>query len=161
MIAGYLLICYSFWTMKRKIWIILVTYIAYCINRELYKAIEYLKVQVEVLIEQQEKQNKRILLTNHQRIRVAAKAMRLSRKMLEQCTVLFMPDTVMRWYNKLIAEKYDGSSNRGKIGRPAMTDERGSRGAMSRDDDILMDELNFESFRETLLSEKVKSRLNF
>jgi transposase InsO family protein len=43
--------------------------------------------------------------------------------MLEQCTVLFTPDTVIRWYNKLIAEKYDGSSKRGKVGRPQMTPE--------------------------------------
>ena len=92
--------------MKQKLWITLATYIAYCVNKELYKAIEYLKTQVEVLIEQQERQNKRILLTNSQRMRMAAKAKRLSRKMLEQCTVLFTADTVMRWYNKLIAEKY-------------------------------------------------------
>ena len=109
--------------MKQKIWITLATYIAYCIDKELYKAIEYLKVQVEVLLEQQEKQNKRILLTDHQRIRVAAKAKRLSRKMLEQCTVLFTPDTVIRWFNKLIAEKYDGSQKRGKVGRPPITPE--------------------------------------
>ncbi|MHC4881126.1 MAG: helix-turn-helix domain-containing protein [Planctomycetota bacterium] len=109
--------------MKHRLWITLATYIAYCIDKELYKAIEYLKIQVDVLIEQQEKQNKRILLSNHQRRKVAAKAKRLSRKMLEQCTVLFTPNTVMRWYNKLIAEKYDGSSKRGKIGRPQMTPE--------------------------------------
>ena len=69
--------------MKQRIWITIATYIAYCINKELYKAIEYLKVQVEVLIEQQEKQNKRILLTTGQRMRIAAKAKRLRRKMLE------------------------------------------------------------------------------
>ena len=109
--------------MKQKLWITIATYIAYCINKELYKAIEYLKAQVAVLIEQQEKQNKRILLTNHQRMRIAAKAKRLSRKMLEQCTVLFTPDTVLRWFNKLIAQKYDGSSKRDKVGRPQMTPE--------------------------------------
>ena len=107
--------------MKHKLWITLANCIAYCINKELYKAIEYLKTQVEVLIEQQEKQNKRILLTTHQRIRIAAKAKQLSRKMLEQCTVLFTADTVIRWYNKLVAQKYDGSKNRGKPGRPQIT----------------------------------------
>jgi len=107
--------------MKQKILITLATYIAYCINKELYKAIEYLKAQVEVLIEQQEKQNKRILLTKRQRIKIAAKAKQLSRKMLEQCTVLFTADTVMRWYNRLIAQKYDGSKNRNKVGRPQIT----------------------------------------
>ena len=83
----------------------MVSCLAYCVNKELYKAIDYLKTQVEVLIEQQEKQNKRILLTNSQRMRVVAKAKRLSRKTLEQCTVLFTVDTIMRWYNKLIAQK--------------------------------------------------------
>jgi putative transposase len=109
--------------MKQKLWLTLVGCIAYCIDKELYKAIDYLREQVRVLIEQQEKQNKRIILTNSQRMRVAAKAKRLSRRMLEQCTVLFTPDTVMRWYNKLISEKYDGSSNRGKVGRPPITPE--------------------------------------
>ncbi|MFC1653051.1 hypothetical protein ACFL3F_04960 [Planctomycetota bacterium] len=42
----------------------------YCIDKELYKAIDYLKEQVRVLIEQQEKHNKRILLSNSQRMRV-------------------------------------------------------------------------------------------
>jgi hypothetical protein len=60
--------------MKQQLWLTLVTCLAYCIDKELYKAIDYLKEQVRVLIEQQEKQNKRILLTNHQRIRIAAKA---------------------------------------------------------------------------------------
>jgi len=101
----------------------LVTYLSYCIDKELYKAIDYLKSQVEVLVEQQEKQSKRILLTNKQRMRVAAKAKRLSRKMLEQCTVLFTADTIMGWYNKLISQKYDGSHNRTKPGRPQITDE--------------------------------------
>ena len=109
--------------MKQQLWITLATYLAYCIDKELYKAIDYLREQVRVLLEQQEKQNKRILLTNSQRMRVAAKAKRLSRKMLEQCTELFTPDTVMRWYQKLIAEKYDGSQHRTSPGRPPITQE--------------------------------------
>ena len=43
--------------------------------------------------------------------------------MLEQCTVLVTPDTVMRWFNKLIADKYDGSQQRGKVGWPQITPE--------------------------------------
>jgi|ETNmetMinimDraft_26_1059896.scaffolds.fasta_scaffold43625_2 hypothetical protein len=109
--------------MKQKLWLTLVGCIAYCIDKELYKAIDYLREQVRVLVEHQEKQNKRIILTNSQRMRVAAKAKRLSRKMLEQCTELFTPDAVIRWYNKLIAEKYDGSGKRGKVGRPPITAE--------------------------------------
>lgn len=78
---------------------------------------------MRVLLEHQEKENKRILLSNSQRMRLAAKAKRLSRKMLEQCTVLFTPDTIMRWYRKLIAEKYDGSQNRTYSGRPQIRQE--------------------------------------
>jgi hypothetical protein len=109
--------------MKQKLWFTLISCLAYCIDKELYKAIDYLREQVRVLVEHQEKQNKRIVLTNSQRMRVAAKAKRLSRKMLEQCTELFTPDTVMRWYQKLISEKYDGSDKRGKVGRPQITAE--------------------------------------
>ena len=43
--------------------------------------------------------------------------------MLERCTVLFTADTISGWYNKLIAEKYDGSKNRTKVGRPRITEE--------------------------------------
>ena len=110
--------------MKERLWLPLITCLAYCIDKELYKAIDYLREQVRVLIEQQEKQNKRILLTNNQRMRVATKAKRLSRKMLERCTELFTaPDTIMRWHQKLIAEKYDGSNNRMYSGRPPITQE--------------------------------------
>jgi putative transposase len=109
--------------MKQKLWLTLISCLAYCMDKELYKAIDYLREQVRVLVEHQEKQNKRIVLTNSQRMRVAAKAKRLSRKMLEQCTELFTPDTVMRWYQKLISEKYDGSGKRGKVGRPQITPE--------------------------------------
>ncbi len=109
--------------MKQKLWLTLITGLAYCIDKELYKAIDYLKEQVRVLIEQQETQNNRILLTDRQRRRVAAKARRLSRKMLEHCTVLFTPDTILGWYRKLIADKYDGSAYRRKVGRPQITPE--------------------------------------
>ena len=51
--------------MKQKLWITLVTYLAYCIDKELYKDIGYLREQVQVLVKQQEKQNKRILLNKY------------------------------------------------------------------------------------------------
>ena len=40
--------------MKHKLWITLITCLAYCIDKELWKALEYLKEQVRVLKEQQE-----------------------------------------------------------------------------------------------------------
>ena len=86
--------------------------LAYCLDTELWKAIDFLKEQVRVLKEQQEKKNKRILLDNRRRTRLAAKAKRLTRELLEATTVLFTPETVLAWHRKLIAQKYDGSRNR-------------------------------------------------
>jgi putative transposase len=109
--------------MKKKFWITLATYLAWCIDRELYKAIDYLREQVRVLVELQEKQNKQIRLSLSQRMRVAAKAKRLSRTLLERCTELFTADTILRWYRDLIAHKYDGSQNRISPGRPPISQE--------------------------------------
>ena len=108
--------------MKRHLWLTLVTCLAYCLDQELWKAIEYLKEQVKVLKEQQEK-DKRILLDNHQRMRLAAKAKQLTRELLEQTTVLFTPETILSWYRRLIAQKYDGSQNCKHPGRPKISRE--------------------------------------
>ena len=108
--------------MRQKFWITLITCLAYCIDRELYRAIDYLKEQVRVLLEQQEK-DKHILLNDTQRRRLALKARKLRRELLKETTLLFTPETVLGWYRKLIAQKYDGSANRGKVGRPRMNRE--------------------------------------
>ena len=47
---------YDLRIMKQKLWLTLITYLAYCIDEELYKAIDYLREQVRVLVEHQEKQ---------------------------------------------------------------------------------------------------------
>ncbi len=39
--------------MKQKLWLTLVGCIAYCIDKELYKSIDYLREQVRVLVEHQ------------------------------------------------------------------------------------------------------------
>ena len=98
------------------------TCLAYCVDQELWKAIDYLKEQVRVLKEQQEK-DQRILLSNRQRRRLAAKAKQLTRELLEQTTVIFTPETVLSWYRRLIAQKYDGSKNCKHPGRPKISQE--------------------------------------
>jgi putative transposase len=108
--------------MKRNLWLTMLTCLAYCLDKELWKAIDYLKEQVRVLQEQQEK-DRRILLNNHQRIRLTAKAKRLTRRLLEETTVLFTPDTILGWYRKRIAQKYDGSKDSKNPGRPRISQE--------------------------------------
>ena len=104
--------------MKQKLWLTFITCLAYCIDKELYKAIEYLKEQVRVLKELQEK-DKRILLNGNQRIRLARKAKELTTRLLEETSILFSPATVLGWYRKLIAQKYNGNSYvQQQVGRP-------------------------------------------
>ena len=55
---------------KRKFWITLVICLAWCIDRVLYKAIDYHREQGRLLVELQDKQNKQIRLNNNQRMRV-------------------------------------------------------------------------------------------
>jgi putative transposase len=100
----------------------MVTCLAYCLDQELWKAIDYLKEQVRVLKEQQEK-DQRILLDNRQRMRLATKAKQLTRELLEQTSVLFTPETVLQWYRRLIAQEYDGSKNCKHPGRPKISQE--------------------------------------
>jgi len=108
--------------MKQRLWLTIVTCLVYCVDKELWKTIDYLKEQVRVLQEQQEK-DRRILLNDDQRVRLAAKAKQLTRKLLEETTVLFTPDTILGWYRKLIAQKYDGSKNCKNPGRPKISQE--------------------------------------
>ena len=49
------------------------------------------------------------------------KAKALGRKTLERFAGIVTPDTLLRWFRKLVAKKYDGSANRGP-GRPRKRD---------------------------------------
>jgi len=78
-------------------------------------AIDYLREENRVLREQLG--HRRLRLTNDQRRRRAAKAKRLCRRILKEVAGIVTPDTLLKWHRKLIAEKYDGTAQRGP-GRP-------------------------------------------
>jgi hypothetical protein len=101
--------------MKPYLWQFLLVSVAGWINRSQQDAIEYLKEENRVLREQLG--DRRICFTDQQRRRLAAKAKVLGRKALMEIADLVTPDTLLRWYRKLIAEKYDGRRHRGP-GRP-------------------------------------------
>ena len=75
--------------------------------------IEYLKEEIRVLRERIG--GKRLRFTEVQRRRLAAKAKQVGREMLKKLTTLVTPDTLLRWYWKLIVQKYDGSEKRGPV----------------------------------------------
>ena len=84
-------------------------------NRSQQDVIEYLQEENRVLREQLG--GKRSLFTDGQRRRLAAKAKAIGRKGLFEIGTLVTPDTLLRWYRRLIAKKYDGSKSR-TVGRP-------------------------------------------
>lgn len=61
--------------------------------------------------------DKPLKLNDDQRRRLATKGKVLSRALLDQFACIVTPDTILRWYRKLIARKWDTSSKRGP-GRP-------------------------------------------
>jgi putative transposase len=50
-------------------------------------------------------------------------AQRLGRKALEELAAVAKPDTLLAWYRKLIANKFDGSKFRQQVGRPRIDEE--------------------------------------
>ncbi len=93
----------------------LVSILAGWVNRSQQDVIEYLQAENQVLREQLG--DGRLLFTDGQRRRLAARAKAIGRKGLFEIETLVTPDTLLRWYRRLIAKKYDGSQAR-TPGRP-------------------------------------------
>ena len=100
---------------------LLLVILAGWINRQQQQVIDYLRTENQVLREKLGK--KRILLDDDQRRRLAVKGKVLGRKMLEQVGTLFTPDTILRWHRMLVAQKWDYSDRRKKVGRPPVVKE--------------------------------------
>ena len=66
---------------------------------------------------------RRLRLTDTERRRLAVLAHPLSRERLKAVATLATPDTLMRWYKRLIAQKFDGSQRRRPFGRPRVSEE--------------------------------------
>ena len=86
------------------------------VNRHQQDAIECLKEENRIL--RARLAGKRLRLSDAERRRLAAKAKVLGRPALEEVAGIVTPDTLLRWYQRLIAKKYDGTRRRGP-GRPA------------------------------------------
>jgi putative transposase len=84
-------------------------------NQQQQQIIEYLREENRVLREQLG--DRRLRFTDDQRCRLAARAKGLGRKILAEVASIVTPETLLAWHRKLIAQKYDGSAQRGP-GRP-------------------------------------------
>ena len=111
--------------MKTNPMTMLLTMLAGWMNRQQQEVIEYLKAENNILKDELLKATgkKRIFLNDSQRRRLAILGKRLGRKLLGEICCAFSPDTLLLWHRKLVAQKYDGSKNRSKFGRPRISDE--------------------------------------
>ena len=93
----------------------LVLTVAGRVNRHQVDVIDYLREENRILREQLGPGPLR--LTDAQRRRLAVRGRQLGRRMLMQVAGIVTPDTILRWYRRLIAQQYDGSPQR-RRGRP-------------------------------------------
>jgi len=91
------------------------------LNRYQQRILDYLKEENRILKEQLG--GRRPRLTDDQRRRLAVKGQALGRKILSEYASLVTPDTILRWYRKLIARKWDYSQKRRGPGRPRVMEE--------------------------------------
>ena len=85
------------------------------VNRQQQAVIDYLLEENRVLRAPQS--SRRLRLTDDQRRRLAVKGKVLGRRCLASIAGIVTPDTILRWYRRLVAKKYDGSKKR-RPGRP-------------------------------------------
>ena len=86
------------------------------INRHQQQVIAYQQAEIRVLTSKLP--HGRLRLTDTERRRLAKLAHPLGRKQLKDTATIATPDTLMRWYKRLIAAKFDGSTKRNTRGRP-------------------------------------------
>ena len=101
-------------------WTRILAYITGTVNQELLLRNEYLAAENRILKAQLKTP---LRLTDAERITLAEIAHRLGRKALEDVANVVKPDTLLGWYRRLIARKFDGSKSRRYPGRPRIEHE--------------------------------------
>ena len=102
-------------------WQILLLILGGWINKHQQDAIDYLLAENRILREKLGK--RRILLTDAQRRKLAIKGKVLGRKVLSDICSIVTPETILRWHRTLIADKWNYSKLRRKVGRPSINQE--------------------------------------
>src|SRR5258708_11378243 len=102
------------------LWAGWIAYVSGTANQELLLRNEYLAAENRILRSQIQG---RLLLSEGEKATLAEIAHRLGRRALEDVAATAKPDTILGWYRKLIANKFDGSKFRRSIGRPKVDQE--------------------------------------
>jgi putative transposase len=91
-----------------------VAYVTGTVNQELLLRNEYLGAENRILRGQIQGST---AASEGEKVTLAEIAQRLGRKALEELAAVAKPDTLLAWYRKLIANKFDGSRFRQRVGR--------------------------------------------
>ena len=106
--------------MVKTDWLRLLGYVTGLVNQELLLKNEYLVAENRIL---KAHIRRRLLLSDGEKATLAEIAKRLGRQALAQIAGVAKPDTILAWFGKLIAKKFDGSKQRGARGRPRVGQE--------------------------------------
>src|SRR5258707_7854628 len=103
--------------MAENKWARLLAYVTGLVNQKLLLQNEYLAAENRIL---RAHLPTRVHLSNPERSTLAEIGKRLGRTALQQVACVAKPDTILAWYRRLIARKFDGSKHRASSGRPPM-----------------------------------------
>jgi putative transposase len=98
----------------------LLAYVTGLVNRELLLQVEYLAAENRIL---RAHAPARLRLSDAERSTLAEIGKRLGRKGLAKVVQVAKPETILGWFRKLVAQKFDGSKHRSYPGRPRIDAE--------------------------------------
>jgi putative transposase len=101
-------------------WARILAFVTGMVDQELLARIEYLAAENRILKAQLKG---RLKISDTERAVLAEIGHRLGRRLLAEVANVARPDTILAWYRKLIARKFDGSKARRSIGRPRIRRE--------------------------------------
>src|SRR5258708_31462982 len=104
----------------RFLWARLLAFVAGLVNQELLLRNEYLAAENRIL---RPHLPSRLRLSDAERSTLAEIAKRLGRKALKDIARVAKPDTLLGWYRRLVAQKFDASRYRAYPGRPRVSAE--------------------------------------
>jgi hypothetical protein len=100
-------------------WARMLAYVTGTVDQELLARKEYLAAENRILKAQL---NGRLRLSDAERKMLGEIGHRLGRRVLADVAIVALPDTILGWYRKLVAHKFNGSARRGP-GRPRIKRE--------------------------------------
>jgi transposase InsO family protein len=106
--------------MQNNSWARLLAYVTGLVNHRLLLQCEYLVAENRVL---RAHLPGKVRLSDSERRTLAEIGKRLGRKLLSEVACVAKPETILDWYRRLIARKFDGSNHRSYPGRPRVSPE--------------------------------------